>query len=137
MAICVETARFAFSEVRLGLVAAVIAPYVLAAMGSRNARRLLQSTQPFSSRQAQAMGLVSKVVEDVGLDEAVEEQALYLLQGEPKAQAQIKQLLQQLVDSENEILKQTAELTARVRTSAEARKRMRAFLERPKDCQGH
>ncbi|MEN8130763.1 MAG: enoyl-CoA hydratase-related protein [Pseudomonadota bacterium] len=132
MAIAVETAQFAFSEVRLGLLAAVIAPYVLAAMGSRNARRLLLSTQPFSSRQAQTLGLVFKVVEDAGLDEAVEEQVLYLLQGEPKAQAETKQLLRRLADGENEILKKTAALTARIRVSAEARKRMQAFLERPK-----
>lgn len=132
MAVVVETARFAFSEVRLGLVAAVIAPYVLAAIGARNARRLLQSAQPFSSRQAQAMGLVFNVVEDVDLDEAVEKQVLYLLRGEPEAQVQTKQLLQRLVIGENETPKQTAALTARVRASVEARKRMRAFLGRPK-----
>jgi methylglutaconyl-CoA hydratase len=132
MAIAVETARFAFSEVRLGLLPAVIAPYVLAAMGSRNARRLLPSTQSFSSRQALAMGLLFNVVEEAGLDEAVEEQILYLLHGEPKAQLETKQLLQRLVDGEHEILKKTAAQTARIRASAEARKRMRAFLERPK-----
>ncbi len=137
VAIAAERASFAFSEVRLGLVAAVIAPYVLAAMGSRNSRRLMLSAQPFSSRQAQGMGLVFEVTKDAALDEAVERQVSYLLQGEPKAAAQTKQLLQRLVDSDKGILKQTAGLTAQVRASAEARKRVRAFLSRKNTPQEH
>ncbi|MEA2079200.1 MAG: enoyl-CoA hydratase-related protein [Pseudomonadota bacterium] len=132
IAIASETAEFAFSEVRLGLVAAAIAPYVLAAMGSRNARRLLLSAQAFSSQQAQAMGLVFTSVADAALDEAVEEQLYHLLQGEPNAQLETKRLIQHLVDDDEGILTQTAELSARVRASAGARHRIQAFLKRHK-----
>lgn len=132
LAIASKTAIFAFSEVRLGLVAAVIAPYVMAAMGLRNTRRLLLSAEPFSSQQAQAMGLVCKTATEAQLDQAVEQQVSYLLQGEPNAQTKTKQLLHRLAGRENEILRHTAALTASVRVSDAARERMQAFLNRGK-----
>lgn len=132
IAIASEAATFAFSEVRLGLVAAVIAPYVLTAMGVRNARRFLLSGERFSANQALAMGLVHQVVEDAALDGAVERQLQALLQGMPVAQTESKRLLHDLVSTDAAILQQTAELTARIRASAEGGAGVRAFLERRK-----
>src|SRR5579863_3576627 len=63
MAIAVKDARFAFSVVKVGLVAATISPYVVGAIGSRRARRLFSTGEVFSAEQAQAFGLVDEVVE--------------------------------------------------------------------------
>ncbi|MEN8107836.1 MAG: enoyl-CoA hydratase-related protein [Pseudomonadota bacterium] len=135
LAIASSAATFAFSEVRLGLVAAVIAPYVLAAIGPRQARHFLLTGERFSSQQAMAMGLVCQVVTEVELDTAVEMQLTRLLQGEPHAQAETKRLLQRLVDGNREFLQQTADLTARLRATAAAQQRMQVFLKRHKASQ--
>ena len=130
LAIASSAATFACNEVRLGLVAAVIAPYVVAAIGPRQARHILLTGERFSSQQAMAMGLVCQVVTAAELDTAVDMQLTRLLQGEPHAQAETKQLLQRLVGGDRELLQQTADLTARLRATAVAQQRMQAFLNR-------
>ena len=130
LAIASSAATFAFREVRLGLVAAVIAPYVVAAIGARQARHFLLTGERFSSQQAMAMGLVSQVVSAAEQDSAVDMQLTRLLQGEPGAQTETKQLLQRLVYGDREFLQQTADLTARLRATAVAQQRMQAFLAR-------
>ena len=133
IAIASGGAWFGFTEVRLGLVAAVIAPYVLRAIGARNARRFLLSGEQFSARQAQAMGLVHQAVADAELDGVLETQLQALLKGLPAAQAETKRLVQHLIEADREVLHQTAELTARVRAAAEGRRGIQAFLERRRD----
>lgn len=134
-AIATTAATFTFSEVRLGLVAAVIAPYVLAAIGPRQARHFLLSGERFSSQQAMAMGLVHEVSTAADLDTSVERQLTRLLQGEPHAQAETKRLLLRMTESDRDLLLQTAELTARVRATSAAQQRIQGFLNRYKVSQ--
>lgn len=125
-------ARFAFTEVKLGLIAAIVLPYLLSTISEHNARRYLVSAEPFSSEQAMAMGLVHEVVPPDELDEAVEVKLSLLLQGEPGAQYATKQLIKRLRPLSPEIIIKTAELFAKMRASSSGRARIEAFLNRRK-----
>jgi methylglutaconyl-CoA hydratase len=130
IAIASTLASFAFTEVRLGLVAAVIAPYIQAAIGARQTRRLLLSGEAIDGEAARALGLVHRVVAGRELDAAVEAQLQALLQGEAGAQAQTKRLLQRLSAGHAPAPNRSAELTARVRASPAGRRGIEAFLGR-------
>ena len=132
ISLAVDTAEFACSEVRLGLVAAVIAPYLLTAIGPRQARRLLLTAERFSTDQALEMGLVHQVATEASLETVLDKQLAHLLQGEPVAQTESKRLLQSLLSMDSNLPYQTAELTARIRATHEARSRIQAFLNRHK-----
>ena len=129
IAVADAKALFAFTEVRLGLVAAVIAPYIVAAIGRRHARRFLLSGEQFTSNEALAMHLVHRVVATGALADAVEVQISNLLRGEQGAQTESKRLLQRLMNNDPQLLRYTADLTARVRASAAARKGIERFLQ--------
>jgi len=128
IAIAARHAVFAFSEVRLGLIPAVISPYVVAAIGARQTRRLFLSGERFSSDDARRFGLVHEVVDERELDDAVANQVEMLLRGGPQAQLECKALLRRLHDVDRDA--PTAELIARLRLSAEGREGMSAFLEK-------
>ncbi len=125
-------ARFAFTEVQLGLIAATVLPYLLASISEHNARRYLLSAETFSSEQAMAMGLVHEVVPADLLDEKVEAKLSLLLKGEPGAQYATKQLIKRLRPLSPEIIIKTAELFAKMRASASGQARIEAFLKRRK-----
>lgn len=130
LAIGVDSARFAFSEVRLGLIGAVIAPYVARAIGARQARALMLTAAPFSAVEALRIGLLHAAVDDKGLDDAIEQRLARLLQGERHALAETKRLLRQIGSDTHPIVSETAALTAEVRASPAARARLQAFIER-------
>ncbi len=130
LALATEDAMFAFSEVRLGLVAAVIAPYVIQAIGSRNAKRLMLTGEPFGPQQALEYGLVSEVVMHEGVNTVLERDVVHLLAGDAAAQSETKAMLHHYLESEEDILNFSARLTSRVRASDAARKRMQQFLQR-------
>lgn len=130
IALASSRARFGFAEVQLGLVAAVIAPYVLAALGVRQARRLLLSGAPFDAEQALRLGLVHDVLPPEALDQAVAQQVEGLLRAGPQAVRETKALLGRLARVDAEVRDHTAGLIARVRASEEAREGMAAFLEK-------
>jgi len=132
IAIASNTANFAFSEVRLGLVPAVIAPYVIAAIGLRQARRWVLTGQRFDAKQAQTMGLLHQLVTADALDEAVEQQIQLLLQGGPQAQRQAKQLFNEWLKASPMAKQDTAELLADIRASSEGREGIDAFLTKRK-----
>jgi len=132
IAIACNTANFAFSEVRLGLVPAVIAPYVIAAIGLRQARRWVLTGQRFDAEQAQAMGLLHQLVTADALDEAVEQQIQSLLKGGPQAQRQAKQLFNEWLKASPMAKQDTAELLADIRASSEGREGIDAFLMKRK-----
>ncbi|MDP1698056.1 MAG: enoyl-CoA hydratase-related protein [Xanthomonadaceae bacterium] len=134
IAIGVSGAKFALSEVKLGLVPAVISPYVVAAMGARAARRAFITGEVFDAEQAQAVGLLHECVAAEMLDEAVERCLHWLQKGGPVAQSAAKRLAlamagmdadtQQRIDSEN------ATLIARLRVSPEGQHGLAAFLDK-------
>ena len=92
IAIASETSVFALSEARLGLAPAVIAPYVIAAVGQRHARRLFLSAVRIDAHEALRLGLVHRVVPTEKLDEAVEAEVGCLLSGGPEALAHCKRI---------------------------------------------
>jgi len=132
IAIAPDDARFAVSEARLGVLPSVVAPYLINAIGQRQARRLALMANRIPAAEALRVGLVHEVVPHAGLDAAVERWLGELLAGGPRAQAEIKTLFGQL--QPGAITQEARELTvqtiARVRLSDEAREGFAAFLAR-------
>ena len=131
IAIAAETARFAFTEVRLGLIPATIAPHVVEKIGPGRARALFLSAERFDARQAEAIGLVQRVVPVDELDAAVDSVVDTLLAGGPLAHRMVKELVR-LVQTETgaELDRATSALVARARVTEEGREGIRAFLEK-------
>jgi methylglutaconyl-CoA hydratase len=130
--IAVEWARFGFSEVRLGLVPAVISPFVLARIGISHARKLFLTGERFDARHAQSIGLVNQVVpQEADLDIRIQEQVTQLKIGAPGAQAAAKQLIRHVAfQTRSAVRDYTAELIAELRASSEGQDGMTAFLEK-------
>lgn len=127
-----DDARFCISEVRLGLVPAVISPYVMARMGPHFARRYFLSAEVFDAQAAQTARLVHECVPPDTLMDAALAMAAQLLNNGPAAMAATKNLIRELVPvPEREALTQyTCELIARVRSSDEAQAGLQAFFDK-------
>ena len=134
LAIGIEGAKFSLSEVKLGLVPAVISPYVIAAIGARHARRLFISGEVFDAATAARIGLLHDSVEADQLDEAVDRALHFLAKGGPLAQAEAKQLALRIggmtPESAERVDQANAELIARLRVSAEGQQGLSAFLDK-------
>jgi methylglutaconyl-CoA hydratase len=130
IAVASDDATFAVSEARFGILPAVIGPYLVNAVGRRQAKRLALTTARIGAAEALAIGLVQQVVPRAELDAAVDAVVRDLLTGGPQAQREIKQLFAQLavgpVDAE--VRERTAQTISRVRGGAEAREGFAAFL---------
>lgn len=129
-----EDARFALSEVRLGIIPAVISPYVLAAIGARHGRRLMQSGERFDAAMARHIGLVHEVVAAESLQARGEEIVRELLACGPNARRIAKQLVFNVSGKpiDEEVIDYTSRLIAEVRASDEGREGIQAFLEKRK-----
>jgi methylglutaconyl-CoA hydratase len=125
VAIAAEDAVFGFSEVKLGIVPAVISPFVLPKIGESAARRYFLTGERFDAQTALRIGLVHEVAPD--LDGAVERVVGELLTAGPKATREAKRLIRMRPQGE-----ETAQLAARLRASDEGQDGLRAFLERRK-----
>ncbi len=126
-------AVFALSEVKLGIVPAVISPYVLAAIGERYSRRYMLTAERFSAAEAYRIGLLHELVPgEEQLDEAIAEIVDSLLANGPQAQAECKDLIRvvagQPIDAPT--IEETTRRITRVRASAEGREGVAAFLEK-------
>lgn len=135
IAVATFEAQFALTEVKLGIIPAVISPYVIAAIGERYARRYMLTAERFSASEAYRIGLVHEIVPDEdGLDEAVGELVDALLKNGPRAQGECKALIRvvsgQPIDEAT--IEETAQRITRVRASAEGREGLTAFLEKRK-----
>lgn len=134
IAIGVKGSKFALSEVKLGLVPATIAPYVVQAIGPRQARRLFVSAEIFDATEATRIGLLHQCVAPGDLDEAVDRQLHFLAKGGPIAQHEAKQLALRSAsmtpESVERIDAENAELIARLRVSAEGQQGLSAFLDK-------
>lgn len=132
IAVAVERAVFAFSEVRLGILPAVISPFVLAKIGPSAARELFLTGERFSAARAREIGLVHHVVPDeAALDETVRERIAALLQAAPGAQADAKALIREVAWSRRADMRSlTSQLIARRRATDEGREGMSSFLEK-------
>ena len=130
IAIASTRARFSVSEAKLGILPAVIGPYLVNALGPRQARRLALTSSLISAEEALTLGLVQQVVEESALDAAVDRCLDELLQGGPEAQRHIKRLFHELaVAPVTETVRDfTARAIAHVRASDEARTGFEAFI---------
>jgi methylglutaconyl-CoA hydratase len=125
-------AVFGTTEVRLGLIPSVIGPYVVAAIGLRQARRLMLTGERIDAAAAARIGLVHEVVEAGQLDAAVEATLGYLLRGGPGALAAAKRLVQELAGRPigPDLIDDTAKRIAALRVTPEAREGLAAFLDK-------
>lgn len=128
IALAVERAEFALTEVRLGLAPAVISPYVIAAIGARQARRLFLTGERIGAAEAQRIGLVHAVVSEEAFPEVLTRQLAFVLKGGPNALAECKRLAVSATTAG--AVAQTAELIARLRASTEGQEGMAAFFEK-------
>ncbi len=132
--ICIagERAVFATSEVKFGIIPAAISPYVLRAIGERQAYRYFQSAERIDAARAAELGIAHRCVADEALDEALGEQATALLEGGPKSQAAAKALIQAVAGRpvDDAVLADTARRIAELRATPEAREGLSAFLDK-------
>lgn len=133
VAIAAEGTIFGFTEVKLGIIPAVISPFVLAKIGISHARSLFLTGERFGAARAQAIGLVHDVVAPDALDAAVDRIVAEILTAGPRAVAAAKALVARVsAVTYDETLGITTEAIAKQRTTDEAQTMMRAFLERKK-----
>lgn len=134
LAVAVEGTQFSFSEVRLGLLAATISPYVVRAIGPRHARALFATGRVFDADHAQAIGLVSEVVPASGLQAVRDRIAKESMACAPGAVEESKRLVDEVFGREIDhgLMELTARRIAHRRVSDEGREGVRAFLDRRK-----
>jgi len=124
-------ATFAFTEVRLGIIPAMISPYVIARLGAARARRLFLTAETFGADDGLAWGLVDRVTAGSDLDAAVADVAGELRRGGPEALHEAKALVRAVVaTAPDEVGTLTAERIARLRAGSEGQEGMAAFLEK-------
>jgi methylglutaconyl-CoA hydratase len=128
-----EQAFFGFTEVRLGILPAVISPFVLAKIGRSATRQLFLTGARFSAQRARELGLVHEVVPEADLDAAVARHLADIQNAGPEAVAAAKELIADVSHRPAEdVTRITAHAIASRRTSAEGQEGLRAFLEKRK-----
>ncbi len=128
-----DDAKFGLTEVRLGILPALISPYVIRRLGDAKARELMLTGERFDAATAARLGLVHHVVPAAELDAKVDERVGELLKGGPQAQHRIKMLLELWADSAWEEYRAALPRTlAEVRSGAEAKDGLAAFFEKRK-----
>jgi methylglutaconyl-CoA hydratase len=132
IAIASSAAVFATSEVKFGIIPSAISPYVLRAIGPRQALRYFQSAERFDAARARELGLVHEVVAPEALDAKVAEVVASLLQCGPKAQGAAKDLIRAVAHQpiDDAVVADTVQRIAHLRATPEAREGVAAFLEK-------
>jgi methylglutaconyl-CoA hydratase len=132
--ICVagEGAVFATSEVRFGIIPSAISPYVIRAIGARQASRYFQTAERISAARARELGLAHEVVAADAIDARVHELVAALLQGGPRSQGAAKALIRAVADQpvSDALVEDTARRIATLRATPEAREGLAAFLDK-------
>lgn len=134
IAIAARTATFRLSEVKIGIIPAMISPYIIAAMGERQARRYMLSGEEFDAAEAWRTGLVHDIVEEQELATRVGEMLGQLYTSGPRAVQTIKQLIPKSAHSPigTGIVAETSKIIADLRATPEAQEGLTAFLEKRK-----
>lgn len=132
IAIGVPEAKFGLTETRLGLLPAVISPYVIAAIGARQARRWFATAGTFDADTALRLGLLHEVAAADALDAAVQAQVDLLCRAAPLATGMAKALVRQAATATDPVAcdRANAELIARLRVSPEGQEGLGAFLDK-------
>jgi len=134
IAIASQRASFCLSEVKLGLIPAVISPYVINAIGEKASRRYFLTAERFSAQEALNLGLISSVVEEHGLETEKKYFSELLLANGPKALNEAKKLIRDLNCNAvtDAVREETAKSIAKLRVSPEGQEGLKAFLEKRK-----
>ena len=134
IAIATRNATFRLSEVRLGIVPAMIGPYVIAAVGARMARRYMLTAEEFDVAEAFRIGLVHEISEPEELTGKVGQVLAWLYAGGPNAIAEVKRLVPVMAASSLDaaLVEKTARSIATIRATPEAQEGLSAFLEKRK-----
>ena len=132
IAIGTPASRFCLSEVKIGLIPAVISPYVVQAMGSRQARRYFVTAEVIKGQQSVELGLLHECVPEDQLDEKVQSLVQHISANAPQATRQAKQLLADITQQpfNDSLIDQTCRKIAAIRVSEEGQEGLSAFLEK-------
>ena len=132
LALASRRASFCLSEVKLGLIPAVISPYVVQAIGPRAARRYFQSAETFDAAEAHRLGLVHEVVAEEDLSETARRLSGTFLKNGPASMAAAKELVVRVSRGpiDEAMIRDTAARIAETRASAEAKEGLTAFLQK-------
>ncbi|MBT1449726.1 enoyl-CoA hydratase/isomerase family protein [Glaciecola sp. XM2] len=134
MAIGSRLSKFCLSEVKLGLIPATISPYVIQAIGLREAKRLFMTAEVISSRRARRLGLLNETVSEEDLDTTIDTIIKALLKNGPTAVSQAKALASYVSTRpiDTELIDYTTEQIAQIRVSQEGQEGLNAFLNKRK-----
>ncbi|MEZ5650795.1 MAG: enoyl-CoA hydratase/isomerase family protein [Burkholderiaceae bacterium] len=134
LAVGSEETRFCLSEVKLGLLPAMISPYVIRAIGERHARRLMLTAEVFQAPMAQRLGLLHESVPRAELDGTVARLIDQLLLGSPTALGETKRLIRDVVGKpiDDDLTAMTAARIGAARTTDDAQEGITAFFEKRK-----
>ena len=132
IALATENAIFCLPEVKLGLIPAVVSPYLAAAIGSRATRRYFLTAESFDAAEAYRLGLVHEVVPAEELAKYADKLCQRLLKNGPQAMASVKALVSEVALGflDDDLIADTAERIAETRASAEGREGLSAYLEK-------
>lgn len=133
--IAAESSSFCLSEVRIGLIPAVISPYVVRAIGERQSRRYFATAEVFTARDAQQFGLVHEVVSEPALlDDACQRLVSQLRRNSPQAMHAAKELIFAVSSKviTQDVINDTARRIADIRVSEEGQEGLSSFLEKRK-----
>jgi methylglutaconyl-CoA hydratase len=134
IAVGTPEAKFCLSEAKLGLSPATISPYVMRAMGEREARRYFLTAEVFDAAEALRIGMLSMLVPSAELDATIESLLKHLLAGGPQAHGKIKDLIRAVASRpvDDALVEDTARRIAEIRGTAEGREGIASFLEKRK-----
>ena len=132
IAIATSDATFATTEVKFGIVPATIGPYVVRAIGERNAGRYFLTAERFDAKEAMRIGMVHEVCDADALDNRIHALTSALMVGGPKAQAEAKLLIRSLAHRavDDDVIEDTAQCIAKLRATSEAKEGIAAFLDK-------
>lgn len=126
-----KSAKFGFTEARLGLVPAVISPFVMAKIGQSHARAWFLSGERFTASKAQEMGLVHEITPLDNLDLEFESWVEKFLKAGPQAAKEAKKLISTVLSTESsKVTEYTCKTISRIRTGAEGQEGMKALLDK-------
>lgn len=134
IAVAVDTANFCLSEVKLGLIPATISPYVIRAMGVRQAHRYFLTAEVFAAKEAKAIGFVHEVVDEANLASTVDKLVKHLVNASPNAIKACKKLVQEVGDVriDEDLIQNTVVQIADIRASDEGKEGVQSFLQKRK-----
>lgn len=133
IALATTNSYFAFSETKLGIIPAVISPYVVQSIGARSAKRLFLTTEQFSAEEALSLGIITQLCADTeSLKKSCSATNEKLLRNGPYALSQVKLLIKQVSSTSinNDLIGYTVNTITEIRSGKEAREGLSAFLEK-------